>query len=182
MLCSILNIRAQSEIISSSYSLGGGLANLFTFKTAQLKAKDHESVKYLPEKITAVTFAAPVVGNEDFNKEYQYLEKKGVLRHIRVSNEGDLVPTMNIIPPASFAIKGDTSLYTQNGVNLLFHHKDEVKVDYRATKTMASQLGFSPLTNHLVPEYYKRVELEANQTVYEKTVEELYEVAGDFTN
>ena len=165
-----------------SYSLGGGLANLFSFKAAQLKAKGDERVKHLPEAINALTFAAPVVGNEDFNKEYQYLEKKGVLRHIRVSNEGDLVPTTNFIPPFSFGIKGDSSLYTQNGVNLLFHHEDEVKVEYRNTKSFASQLGFSPLTNHKVGEYYDRVELEVNKKVYEKTVEELYEEAGDFTN
>ncbi len=104
------------------------------------------------------------------------------MRHIRVSNEGDLVPTMNIIPPFSFAIKGDTSLYTQNGVNLLYHHEDDVKVGYRATKTMFSQMGVSPLTNHLMPEYYSRVGLEVNKKVYEKTVEELYEAAGEFTD
>ncbi len=165
-----------------SYSLGGGLANLFSFKAAQLKAKGDESVKYLPETITALTFAAPVVGNEDFNKEYQYLEKKGVLRHIRVANEGDVVPTMNIILPFSLAIKGDTSLYTQNGVNLLCHHKDEVKVGYRATKTMFSQFGVWVLPNHLMPEYYGRVGLEVNKKVYEQTVEELYKVAGEFTD
>ena len=165
-----------------SYSLGGGLANLFAFKTAQLKAKGDERVKYLPKLTVALTFAAPVVGNEDFNKEYQYLEKNGNLRHIRVSNEGDVVPTNNIIMPFSFALLGDSSLFTQNGVNLLFHHQNEVKVEYRNTKTMASQLGFSPLTNHMVTEYYKRVGMDANKKVYEKTVEELYEVAGDFTN
>ncbi len=165
-----------------SSSLGGGLANLFSFKAAQLKAKGDERVKHLPEKITALTFAAPVVGNEDFNKEYQYLEKKGVLRHIRVSNKGDLVPTNKILPPASLAIKGNTKVYTQNGVNLFLHPKDEVKVEYRNTKSFRSQMGFSPLTTHLCPEYYERVELEVNKNVYEKTVEELYEVAGDCTN
>ncbi len=170
-----------------SYSLGGGLANLFSYKAAQLKAKGDERVKYLPEKITALTFAAPVVGNKDFNKEYQYLEKKGNLRHIRVSNNGDVVPTNNIIPPFSiFPIRGSSRVYTQNGVNLFLLPEDEAEVDYRATKTMFSQLCFPPLptclTNHLMPEYYKRVELEVNKKVYEKTVEELYAEAGDFTN
>ncbi len=136
----------------------------------------------MPKKITALTFASPVAGNEDYNKEFQYLEKKDFLRHIRVSNKGDLVPTNNIVPPASFAFKGNTRLYTQNGVNLFLDPEKEVEVDYRATKTMASQLGFSPLSTHQMSEYYKRVELEANKKVYGKTVEELYEAAGDFTN
>jgi len=170
------------DLYVTGHSLGGGLANLFSFKAAQLKAKGDERVKHLPELVIALTFAAPVVGNEDFNKEYQYLEKKGVLRHIRVSNEGDLVPTTNFIPPFSFGIKGDSSLYTQNGVNLLFHHKDEVKVEYRNTKSFGSQMGFSPLTNHKVGEYHIRVGLEVNKKAYEQTVEELYKVAGEFTD
>jgi hypothetical protein len=156
---------------------------LFAFKAAQLKAKDDESVKYLPEKITALTYASPCVGNDDYNKEFQYLEKKGNLRHVRIANEQDVVPTNNIIPPASFAIKGNTKLYTQNGVNLFLHADKEVTVDYRATKSCRSQLKLSKnLDYHYVPEYYKRVELLANKKVYQQTVEELYNAAGDFTN
>jgi len=170
------------DLYVTGHSLGGGLANLFAFKAAQLKAKDDESVKYLPEKITALTFASPTVGNDDYNKEFQYLEKKGNLRHVRVANEGDVVPTNNIIPPASFAIKGNTKLYTQNGVNLHLHPDKEVEVDYRATKDCWSQTSLSSLDNHMVTEYYKRVELLANKKVYQQTVEELYNAAGDFTN
>eukprot|EP00985_Skeletonema_marinoi_P023971 scaffold16299_cov110-Skeletonema_marinoi.AAC.1 len=170
------------DLYVTGHSLGCGLANLFAFKAAQLKAKDDESVKYLPKKITALTFASPTVGNDDYNKEFQYLEKKGNLRHIRIANEGDVVPTNNIIPPASLAIKGNTKLYTQNGVNLHLHADKEVEVDYRATKSCWSQTSLSSLDNHMVTEYYKRVELLANKKVYQQTVEELYNAAGDFTN
>lgn len=163
-------------------SLGGGLANLFSFKAAQLKAKDDESVKYFPEKITAFTFASPVVGNEDYNKEFQYLEKEGNLRHIRVSNKGDLIPTNNLLPPVSTVFRGNTRLYTQNGVNLFLHPEKEMEVGYRATKNMASQIGFSPLTNHYHDEHRKRLDLQANKKVIQQTVEELYKEAGDFTN
>eukprot|EP00986_Skeletonema_menzelii_P011071 scaffold5593_cov94-Skeletonema_menzelii.AAC.2 len=172
----------------TSSSLGGGLANLLAFKAAQLKAKDDESVKYLPKKITALTFASPVVGNEDYNKEFQYLEKKGNLRHIRVANEGDAVPTNDIIPPFSFFLKGRTDVYTQNGVNILLYSDAELEVGYRATKTFVSQFGPSVLTNHFLATYSKRIgvdlELEANKNkkIYEQTVEELYKAAGDFTN
>mmetsp|Transcript_17637 Transcript_17637/g.35242 ORF Transcript_17637/g.35242 Transcript_17637/m.35242 type:complete len:474 (+) Transcript_17637:48-1469(+) len=166
----------------TGHSLGGGLANLFAFKAAQLKAKKDESVKFLPEKITALTFASPIVGNDDYNKEFQYFEKKGNLRHIRVSNEGDVIPTNDVFPPASFAIKGNTKLYTQNGVNLLLYPDKEVEVGYRATKPTWSQFGTSILTNHKLTEYIKRVELPANKKVYQQTVEELYSAAGDFTD
>jgi len=156
---------------------------LFSFKAAQLKANNDESVKYLPEKITALTYAAPCVGNDDYNKEFQYLEKKGNLRHIRIANEQDVVPTNNIIPPVSLAFKGNSKLYTQNGVNLFLHADKELTVDYRATKSSASQLKIpKSLDFHMVTEYYKRVELLANKKVYQQTVEELYNAAGDFTN
>ena len=46
---------------------------MVAFRAAQLKAMKHESVKHLPDKITALTFAAPVVGNYDYNKEFQAL-------------------------------------------------------------------------------------------------------------
>lgn len=167
---------------SLSDSLGGGLANLFAFRAAQLKAKDDQSVKFLPEKITALTFASPVVGNRDYNKEFQYLEKKGILRHIRVANKGDIVPTNNIIMPFSFFLKGNTWKYTQNGVNLFLHADKELEVGYRATKSSRSQLNLKVLPNHLIKEYMKRVELDANSRKYQQTVEEVYESAGEFTN
>ncbi len=160
------------------------MGNLFSYKAAQLKAKDDERVKYLPEKITGLTYAAPVVGNEDFNKEYQYLEKKGNLRHIRVSNEGDVVPTnrWEIMPPAIVAVRGSTRVYTQNGVNLFLLPEDEVEVDYRATKSFASQFGTSVVKNHTPGVHYERLGLEVNKKVIQQTVEELYKEAGDFTN
>ena len=164
-------------------SLGAGLANLLAFKAAQSKAKDDESVEYLPEKITALTFASPVVGNEDYNKEFQYLEKKGVLRHIRVANKGDAVPTNDIVPPFSWFLKGSTRVYTQSGVNLLLNSDKELEVGYRATETFVSQfVGPESLRNHFTTTYDERVALEANKKVYQQTVEELYKAAGDFTD
>mmetsp|Transcript_37059 Transcript_37059/g.68640 ORF Transcript_37059/g.68640 Transcript_37059/m.68640 type:complete len:471 (-) Transcript_37059:166-1578(-) len=162
----------------SGHSLGGGLANLFSFRAAQLKAKGDESVKNLPEKITALTFAAPVVGNVDFNKEYQVLEKKGVLRHIRVANKGDVVPTNNIIFPASLALKGDTTKYIQNGVSLFLLPEEELEQEYGGTKSCASQFTTKALTNHLVPEYATRVTLPVNKEKYQQTVEEIYVKEG----
>jgi hypothetical protein len=155
---------------------------LFAFRAAQLKAADHESVKHLPDKITALTFAAPVVGNYDYNNEFQVLEKKGILRHIRVANKGDVVPTNEIFFPASLALNGNTKLYTQNGVNLFLLPDEDLVVDYRNTKNCMSQFGSKVLPNHMLTEYRRRVGLEVNKKFYQQTVEELYATAGDFTN
>ena len=45
------------------------------------------------------------------------LEKQGFLRHVRVSNEGNIVPTNSSSSPFSLAIKGDSTKYVQNGMN-----------------------------------------------------------------
>jgi hypothetical protein len=58
--------------------------------------------------VIAITFASPNVGDELFNKAYQRLEKKGLVRHIRVSNAGDIVPVS--VPGFGYTQTG--SIYT----------------------------------------------------------------------
>lgn len=169
------------KLFVSGHSLGGGLSNLFAFRVAQLKSRGHESVKHLPTTVKCMSFAAPCVGNHDFNKEYQVLEQKGFLRHIRVSNEGDAVPTNNIPPPFSFALMGSAYNYTQNGVNIFLRPKEDMVVSYRNTKDMWSQTGLDSISIHGLPEYEKRLALPANKEIFKQTIEELYQEAKDFT-
>lgn len=171
------------KLFVTGHSLGGGLANLFAFKCAQLKAKNDESVSHLPEKIRAMTFAAPVVGNGDYNKEFQALEKKGVLRHIRIANEGDVVPTNGIFFPLSLGVKGDTYEYIQNGVNIFLHPDKELVIEYGNTKSCASQFrGTGSLPIHGLTEYEKRLHLPENEKFYQQNVEDIYEAACGFSN
>ena len=44
------------------------------------------------EPVRLITFASPHVGKEDFVKAFKSLEKKGLLRHLRVTNNNDLTP------------------------------------------------------------------------------------------
>jgi len=175
------------KLYVTGHSLGGGLANLVAFRVAQLKAADHESVKFLPKKVTALTFAAPVAGNYDYNKEFQALEKMGILRHIRVSNEGDVVPTNEIALPFRLAMAGDTYAYTQNGVNLHLLPDKEMVVGYRNTKSFSEQFFWSnPMKSaeaHYLTAYQPLSELEVNKksATYQQTVEEIYAHAGDCT-
>lgn len=166
------------KLFVTGHSLGGGLANLFAFRAAQLKARGDKAVEHLPDMIKALTFAAPCVGNEGYEAEFQALEKKGFLRHIRVANEEDVVPTNCISLPFSLAIKGDTSLYRQNGVNLQFHPDKTCDIVYGNTKSMLSQ--FSPtrsLNTHYLTEYRVRVGKPENESVYNQTIEDIYKEA-----
>jgi len=174
------------RLFITGHSLGGALANMVAFHAANLKERGDKSVANWPSTVKAMTFAAPVIGNDDFNKEYQVLEKSGVLRHIRISNQGDVVPTNNIPLPMSLAIKGDSSDFTQNGVNFFLRPRKKMDTDYRNTKPCAPQLAYGNkdvLKNHGLDTYQARLDLRVNAASLDKTIEELYaEAAGDFTN
>jgi len=164
------------KLFVTGHSLGGGLANLFAFRFAQLKSKDHESVQHLPDKVKALTFASPCVGNEDYQKEFQALEKKGLLRLIRISNELDVVPTNKFFPPVSGICGTDAKHYSQNGVNLHYHPDGKLDVGYIQTKSLKSQFHLlKSAACHSVSTYIERVGKEGSQEVYKRSIEELYE-------
>jgi hypothetical protein len=163
------------KLFVTGHSLGGGLSNLFSFRVAQLNAKGHESVKHLPDKVKALTFASPCVGNRDYQKEFQALEKQGLLRLIRVSNASDVIPTMNFYPPVSWICGTNASHYSQNGVNLHYHSDGTVDVGYLQTKTLWSQTSFKSPGCHSVNKYIKRVGDEGSHEIYKRSIEEIYE-------
>ena len=169
------------KLYVSGHSLGGGLANLFGFRVAQLKAKGDPIVKNFPPRVKTVTYAAPCVGNVGFVKECQYLEKKGILRHVRIANEGDVVPTNNIPMPFKYAFGGDSSEYRQNGIELFLKSEGKMEVEYNTTKACTGQLNLKLLNAHTLVEYNYRMGFPENKEIYEQTVEELYKIAGDFT-
>lgn len=169
----------------TGHSLGGGMANLFAFRAAQLKSKDDESVKYLPETIKAMTVAAPCVGNFDYNDEFQALEKKGFLRHLRISSEFDVVPT-NTLPPVPIIFRGgNTKVYTQNGLNLFLQEGKKMVVNYRNTKSFWSQVLFNVfkvIDSHSPGVHYSRLNtIPGNQEVLEVSCQVGYGVAPNKT-
>ncbi len=73
---------------TTGHSLGGALATLFAFEVACLKNSE------IPNLITCINFASPKVGNIHFSRTIDHLEKKGVLRHVRITNQYDPVPRL----------------------------------------------------------------------------------------
>lgn len=102
----------------------------------------------------------------------QALERNGRLRHLRISNQGDMVPTQPV--PG----------YTQNGVNLFLHLDEEqvMQLDYRNTKSILSQLTRKALANHKFGEYNRRLfDNPKNKEILSRSIEEIYRIGGDFT-
>jgi len=161
------------ELVVTGHSLGGALAQLCSYMLAGLPEMD-----FIPKPIKAVTFASPVVGNEEFFKSYQDLEKAGKIRHLRVSNNKDFIP-------------GDPPFFkefVQTGVNIHLRPCEAAEVKYENTKTFLSQFNpFGPTKEHsLFPDedygYYARLYAKdkksdefVNEDILDKSIEEIYE-------
>jgi len=70
----------------AGHSLGAALASVFAF----MASTDEE----VPGPVTCVSVASPFVGGVNFRKAFQYQEKEGRLRYLRIVNHGDIVTIM----------------------------------------------------------------------------------------
>jgi len=162
------------ELVITGHSLGGSLSQLLSFILAGWK-----KAEFIPKPVKAVTYASPVVGNKHFFSAYQDLEKENKVRHIRVSNNSDMVPGT----PGM----GITKPYVQTGVNIHLKENEKAEVKYENTKSILSQSSIDLLVPHAVygeegKSYYERlygIDTETgafiNDHVLSKTVEQLYE-------
>jgi len=170
------------KLYVTGHSLGGGLSNLFGFRVAQLLHKKDPKVSNFPPRVKIMSFAAPCVGDEGYKLECKFLEEKGIYRHVRVANEGDVIPTNNIPRPFSYAFWGDTSLYRQVGVEMFLKKEGKMELGYCTTKSMWPNFSTKSLMNHGLDEHLERMRLKENEEVYEQTVEELYQNVAGFSN
>ena len=162
------------ELYITGHSLGGSLTQLLAFVLA-----GSERASFIPKPITAISFASPVVGKEAFLKEYQDLERDNKVRHIRLSNQNDV-------------IAGTLLGYTQTGVNMHVKEGEKMEVGYRNSKSIFSQLNpFKSVSSHYLEgklSYYEHLYAKdengqlLNNDDLVKSVEQLYDdYAGDHT-
>lgn len=84
------------KIYVTGHSLGAALSSLLSFKLA---GSDKE---WIPKPITCISYASPFNGSTGFGKAFHQLEKMGLIRYLRVTNDNDTVPT---IPPFSLGFR-----------------------------------------------------------------------------
>jgi len=159
-------ITSDFKLYVTGHSMGGGLANLFSYHLADLKARDDESAKHIPDQITAVTFASPVVGNKPFQEKFNQLEETGFLRHYRIANKGYIVS--GLIPPfLGFIpfVTRDCMKYVQNGLSIDLKENGKVAISNDSTPNSFISngvlSGFNPfkiLDLHSVVEYKRRMD------------------------
>lgn len=91
------------KLYVTGHSLGGALCTLFGFMAS---AREE-----IPKPVTVVSVASPYVGDSRWKKAFQFAEAKGLLRHLRVANQKDIVTLM---PFLSLRLRG----YKHVGHNL----------------------------------------------------------------
>ena len=117
----------------------------------------------LPKPINAISYASPRVGNAKYLEKYQELEKDGKLRHVRVSNQGDLVA---VAPSLG---------YCQTGVNLHVREGKEMERGYSADRNIFGQVNLNPLKMHNLDVYHSRLFTDDNSDDLGLDVAALYE-------
>jgi hypothetical protein len=175
----------------TGHSLGGSLSTLFAFRAA----KDAG----IPNKpVINVSFASPFVGDQKFQHQFQDLERNGLIRHLRISNEDDVVP---LIPFATIDLV--PMLYKHVGMNVRLYNKKPWhpftnKISYpKVGGNLFDELGrainnnillgltFQVIENHLCPEYRERLD-NAKEDLKKLNLESLYHdkhyVGSLFTN
>lgn len=164
-------------LLVTGHSLGGALTQLLSFMLA-----GSPEANFIPKPILGISFASPVVGDMIFREVSEDLEKERKLRHIRVSNENDVVPGT---PPSIPFVPGT---FTQTGVNIHVKPGAKAEVGYRTSKSVLGQLTwwwpFQSISCHsleLEDSYKSRLYCKdesgkyLNEELLGKSVRELYE-------
>ncbi len=142
----------------TGHSLGGGLTQMLAFTLA-----GSEKAAFIPKPVIGISYASPAVGNKTYYETFQRLEKENKLRHIRVSNQGDIVAAMPSVG------------YHQTGINL--HVKDgKMEVKYHKNKkSFFSQFNLAFASKHSLSDYEKNMFIDENEEILSMEVEEMYE-------
>jgi hypothetical protein len=155
------------ELFITGHSLGGALCQLFAFQLVdhiQQTQSDGKSCQFA-WPIQATSFASPQVGNVAYAQAFQAMEAAGLLRHLRFTNEGDLVPVTSL----RFG-------YHQTGVNVFVREDEKAKVEYRQNcRSFFSQMRVDSACRHSMSSYKARFRNDINKHLFCKTIEEMYQ-------
>lgn len=121
------------KLFVTGHSLGGALSSLLAVALAGSKVAETLPAM-LP--VTAITYASPRVAGRAFRATHEGLERAKKLRHIRVSNDKDVVPV------------GGLPTYVQTGVNVHVYSSCKAAVGYMADAWFIWQIGFATPWSH----------------------------------
>lgn len=154
------------DMFITGHSLGGALTQIMAFTLAG----SQRAREFLPagKPVTAMSYASPEVGSKGYLKKFNELEKKGALRHIRVSNQGDAVPI-------AFNTGTPWAGFKQPGVNVHISPNKKAVVGHNTIQKFAIN-PLKALERHSPLSHRKHLFLEngLNDEILSKSVEEIY--------
>lgn len=169
------------KLYVTGHSLGAAMSTLFAFRAAYDTG--------IPNKpLVNVSFASPYVGDSDFRQQFEQLEKQGKIRHLRVSNEDDVVP----LAPFVGLNWGIPVLYKHVGLNLKLYknqgmfRKSFLKISYPQLDSLTNGMSrawenmflggitISTASNHSCTEYRNRLETAKDELNNLSDLESLY--------
>eukprot|EP00986_Skeletonema_menzelii_P011853 scaffold6236_cov124-Skeletonema_menzelii.AAC.3 len=166
------------SLFVTGHSLGGSLSTLFAARAAISKQFG---------QVTNVSFASPYCGDQGFRDHFYELEKKNLIRHIRISNDEDVVPLIPFVAPNGFA---PVEMYKHTGMNIRMYNADELlfpkcrlfypkmgslpnEVRNAVVNNVPMGLSVGVISKHLCPEYSSRLE-SSSEELKKISVEGLY--------
>mmetsp|Transcript_44196 Transcript_44196/g.49903 ORF Transcript_44196/g.49903 Transcript_44196/m.49903 type:complete len:587 (-) Transcript_44196:109-1869(-) len=176
------------DLFVTGHSLGGSLSTLFATRAAMLD-------DFPGKTIMNVSIASPFVGNQEFRDEFYKLEMSKKIMHLRLSNDGDIVPLipattqiLGIVP--SVLSFGHIEDYKHVGMNVRLYDKEAGLVSFVSPRihvfypkkecvsdvirnTLHANIPLNGVTvgvigKHLCPEYTKRLDVEETKEELEK--------------
>ena len=141
----------------TGHSLGGSLSTLFAFALVRANKPC-----FIPYPITAITFASPASGNDEFNIAFKAFEDEGKIRQIRISNNDDIVVTSNF-------------LYKHAGLNMNIFTDKRMDIGFGDVRETLR----GDFDAHQMDQYSMNIFQEANMDILKNSVEELYKEYAD---
>eukprot|EP00574_Skeletonema_japonicum_P002923 CAMPEP_0201718292 /NCGR_PEP_ID=MMETSP0593-20130828/3834_1 /ASSEMBLY_ACC=CAM_ASM_000672 /TAXON_ID=267983 /ORGANISM="Skeletonema japonicum, Strain CCMP2506" /LENGTH=515 /DNA_ID=CAMNT_0048208555 /DNA_START=180 /DNA_END=1727 /DNA_ORIENTATION=+ len=182
ILCDLFENECKGfSLFVTGHSLGGSLSTLFAARAATFGQFG---------KVTNVSFASPYCGGQEFRDHFYELEKKNLIRHIRISNEEDVVPLIPFFAPNGIA---PPEMFKHVGMNIRMYDGDHLlmpkcRLFYPKEGSLPNEIRNAVLNNvpmglsvgviskHLCPEYCSRLE-SSSEELKKISVEGLYEDA-----
>lgn len=123
MLIDIQNVLEDGySIYVTGHSLGAALSSTASFALAG------SDKKWIPKPITCISFASPLTGTKGYRTAFHELEKDGMIRYIRFTNNNDVVPSA---PPMGFHGRP----YKHVGINIRLHD-DKIHMHHSSEKSI----------------------------------------------
>lgn len=160
------------KIYVTGHSLGGALSSLLAFKLAG------SNKSWIPKPISCISFASPFNGTAGFQKAFTQLEKMGLIRYLRITNDNDVVPT---IPPFSLGLR--RRLMKHVGINLRLKD-NSFSLRHPNTNGLGNALRnsvikpvWSVMKYHLLPLHDERMDKQ-QKVLQDMYLHDLYEDEG----